>query len=589
MKIGRIIHQQIIQLRWHFLACLGLIMVLPIEEALVNLKEGNGFYVAEMELIVASLFLSPLLAGLIACSNVQADLDDKRYIFWCSKPVSINLFMTIKYFVGLLISMVLLACPVLFAVISNQICETNKSLNTDLPVFLSVIFITIMTYSLCFFCNVLVRKTARAWLIGMAITCFLMLVPFILPLDHKDITNVVPGTSLIYLFIMLGTSIIAFALSLIATSRNWHIQTNLKGLLWTAAALIFLLMMLFTRQIANIKVLDEKIIRGPFVNCIKHAGDKLLLEFQVQTHPDPNPNEHKFENFFIEASNDHIKYETISDPTQRHRLYFSVDYSVYKQDGYYTISYPKENKSFINIDNNYYSFEIHVYRRTDDPNKKNRHRKYFHEKAFIRTFKTMGKTSELISEIDITDLIGNVNYYPSVAIRRIDNRFLVRFNKNCLLAEISQTGRIKLIEKITDCLPHIKYNRTYRDKQFSIPMVPLESISIDDKIRFSIDTRYKWNLPVGDITHNSLVDKQEGKYIFAKITEKAIERYKVVSWNENEIIAEFVDDRPFITFESIFGNPDEYEEQYFIKDGKLYTNDLRSLMVFDIRSKRIRK
>ena len=44
MKTGRILHQQIVQLRGHFLACLGLMMALPIEEAIINLREGEGFY-----------------------------------------------------------------------------------------------------------------------------------------------------------------------------------------------------------------------------------------------------------------------------------------------------------------------------------------------------------------------------------------------------------------------------------------------------------------------------------------------------------------------------------------------------------------
>ena len=44
MKIGRILHQQVFQLRWHFLACLGLMMVMPLEEAIVNFNDSAGFY-----------------------------------------------------------------------------------------------------------------------------------------------------------------------------------------------------------------------------------------------------------------------------------------------------------------------------------------------------------------------------------------------------------------------------------------------------------------------------------------------------------------------------------------------------------------
>ena len=42
MRVSGIIHQQICQLKWHLLACLGLLMVLPVEEAVVNLKAGDG-------------------------------------------------------------------------------------------------------------------------------------------------------------------------------------------------------------------------------------------------------------------------------------------------------------------------------------------------------------------------------------------------------------------------------------------------------------------------------------------------------------------------------------------------------------------
>jgi len=82
MRIQGIIHQQVCQLRWHLLACLGLIMVLPIEDAVVNLREGDGFH--SIRLVYAAITFSPLLAGLIACANVQGDLNEKRYIFWRS-------------------------------------------------------------------------------------------------------------------------------------------------------------------------------------------------------------------------------------------------------------------------------------------------------------------------------------------------------------------------------------------------------------------------------------------------------------------------------------------------------------------------
>ena len=43
MIVTRILHQQIFQLKWHFLACVALIMVLPLEGAIINLHAGEGF------------------------------------------------------------------------------------------------------------------------------------------------------------------------------------------------------------------------------------------------------------------------------------------------------------------------------------------------------------------------------------------------------------------------------------------------------------------------------------------------------------------------------------------------------------------
>ncbi len=125
MNTGRILHQQIVQLRGHFLACLGLMMALPIEEAIINLREGEGFYASGLSLGIP-MTVAPLLAGLIACANVQADLDDRRYIFWRSKPVGVKAFMMLKYFVGLVVAMVIVRSPVVFAVVSSAVSNGDK-------------------------------------------------------------------------------------------------------------------------------------------------------------------------------------------------------------------------------------------------------------------------------------------------------------------------------------------------------------------------------------------------------------------------------------------------------------------------------
>ena len=119
MKILNIIHQQIAQLKWHILACFGLVMVLPLEEAIVNLKDGDGFYVSNM--IIPTMMISILLAGLIACSNVQADFKERRYTFWRSKPINAKLFIVLKYLTGLFAAMFIMGSVVVFYFVVTKI------------------------------------------------------------------------------------------------------------------------------------------------------------------------------------------------------------------------------------------------------------------------------------------------------------------------------------------------------------------------------------------------------------------------------------------------------------------------------------
>ena len=63
----------------------------------------------------------------------------------------------------------------------------------------------------------------------------------------------------------------------------------------------------------------------------------------------------------------------------------------------------------------------------------------------------------------------------------------------------------------------------------------------------------------------------------------------MIRWNDKFIQCELKDRRPFTILEGITGDTWKYRSRYFVKDGKLYTYDDKSLMVFDIRSGRIRK
>ena len=281
MRTAVIIHQQICQLRWHLLACVGLIMVLPIEEAAVSFRAGDGF--CSLTLAIAAVTFSPLLAGLIACANVQGDLSEKRYIFWRSKPANVKKLMALKYVVGLVASLAIMACPLIFAIVSSALCGEDiddTSLKYSVPV---IVIIAVMAYSLCFGCNVLVRNTARSWLIGMFLAGFVLVLPFMLPLGFKDIVSDVGFRAWgFYPATILVTSVAAFVLALYAAQHDWHLRTNLKGLLCVGAGLVLLLLMLFSSQVANIRVLDEEVI-GSFrwgFGTFDKVGSKRIFQGQ---------------------------------------------------------------------------------------------------------------------------------------------------------------------------------------------------------------------------------------------------------------------------------------------------------------------
>ena len=246
-----IIYQQIRQLFWHLLICFGLVLLIPLEEAIINLRDGEGFFSVFAWRL--SIVFSPLLTGLIGCANVQADLNDKRYMFWRSKPASTKLFIALKYFIGLIAALMFVMSAPVFAFIS---CRLNSlefqvylpgSNNTGV---LSSVLIGIMTYSLCFGGNVLIRKSARAWLLGMVMACFVLVVPFMLPLGYKDfVSDVIVSMSAFYILLIVIVSAIAFVFSLFAAEYDWYLKTNLKRILWAGFGLAFAVTMFFSSQV----------------------------------------------------------------------------------------------------------------------------------------------------------------------------------------------------------------------------------------------------------------------------------------------------------------------------------------------------
>jgi len=563
MNFLRILHQQTMQLRWYFLASLALIMVLPLEEAVVNFVGGDGFF--SSNLTSPALVLAPFLAGLIACANVQADFDDRRFLFWRSKPIKVRTFITLKFVTGLLLSAIVFCLPMLFSVVSLEIVKPRGLYTApDRTLFASWLLISVMSYGLCFLANVLVRKTARAWLIGLTVTLFLLMIPFILPLDLKDaVVYFAYAASPAFIAAIVAVTALAFLFSLPAVKRNWHLRTNLKGLLWTGAGLVFVLALVFGRQIANIPILDQAAAPEAFMGNLYTAGDRIVApgiaevsildDRQIRIQPMPSSTEPLF---------DQIQqiYPRQADSSDLRSQGGWTNSSVYKiGESVYT-----------------YSFDLHYRRIAVEEKQQNEY-----EKLYLRISQFEGGRLVPQSFIDFSEYIIDKDH-PFNLIRCIEDKLVIIINKNILVGQIHQDGRLEIIEKKTGQLarysPH--YNPPSFEEAFSIPLVPVDQISTDERIRLSIDLNFSswWGK-----FDRSLADISSDGIFFCRVTDRQIEKFKVIRWDDKKVWCRFVERRPFTVLETLLRNynTDFYE---FVKDDKLYVYGDSRLLVFDIRS-----
>lgn len=585
MRTGRIICQQIVQLRWHLLASLGLIMVLPLEEAAVNFKDGAGFYSIGASLAV--LWMTPLLAGLIACANVQADMEDRKYLFWRSKPVRAWIFILLKFLTGLGVSFVVLAVPFLFTWISTAICTKDKSLGLgDLSavLFLCLLYlpIPIMTYSLCFFSNVLVRKTARAWLIGMAAAGLVLLVPFFLPINlKKTVCEEYPILLFMFPAVAAAAALAVFLLSLWAVRHDRRLRTNLKGLLWAAAGILFALMLFFGRQVANIKVLDEKKSPDPYLYDLNTIDDKVLLGYHYAI--GIRDRQINFEDCHAKPF-PQIREELLSMPPE-----YKIDKNLEIRLSYSTMGWPT---CYHQIGDNTFAFGLFsAVLEKKDPNKS--YTDCYFKNLYLRSFQFQEGTFLPVSTVELSDLLVEEER-PLLGMRIIEDKLIVLINRSCVVAEISSTGTVQILKKYPNHTK-IRWQRLdlNRQQEFLIPLVPAEQIPVEQRIKLSIDW-YNWKLYRSEQMFDHTITDRHGEtirfYVLSEVEDEQYElaRYEVVRWDKQSVYCKFKDSRPFTFLEQLFGGIYDHRCS-FVQKGKFYFYTYQKLMVFDVRFKRIRK
>lgn len=578
MNTVRVLHQQVMQLRYYFLACLGLIMVVPIEETLGGLAEGHGDY--RLHISIPFLMMGPLLTALIACATVQADLDEKRCLFWQSKPVRTHVFLAFKYVIGLVLSLAIIACPIGLVAACSYLVTHHSPMPGFLLYSLNVALISVLTYSTSFLCNVLVRRTARAWLLGMALAGFVLMIPFMLPLPAEDVvTDVLKWMAGVFLTVTLSATVLAFGLALMAMHYRWHLRANLRGLLWGGAGLVFAIAVLLGRQVANIEILDE--VRAGYSRrnlLVKEPGrygwgtGELTIEGDRLAVSDLD---HDM------TEQERTRREALDQRLQAMSPHYEVE------EGLSLRSHPSSRfgRMTWELEEGEHFVAFYVYSREEEVERDNgeyytRHRD---ERVYLRLFQKAGPVELPISTIDLSDCIGGQRHaWP--AMRRIEDQLVVLVGDQCLVIEIKTNRDLEIVERnrYQGMTPYFYSRRKLdpasptRDDVFAIPLIPGDGVDIRQRVKLSVDLAA--GIYGGRLHQETLVSDSNDKMRFASAIENGMARYDVLGWDREEIQCRFRDARRFL-----FGG-DSWGNDSFVHAGRYYVHNWNTLMVFDIRA-----
>ena len=199
-----------------------------------------------------------------------------------------------------------------------------------------------------------------------------------------------------------------------------------------------------------------------------------------------------------------------------------------------------------------------------------------------------------VCELDLSDYVTDkIDIFLPVAMRLIDSRLIAYINDSCIVVDATNPGELKLIEKKLDVLKKYRpFSNNDRKEKFAIPLVPVEEIGLQERIKLSIDLNYQFYDYRNEIYDSTIVDIHDGKFAFFIVDPPdydGIARFDVTGWDDQKIYCKFSSTRPFTILEVITASS-HYNKGTFVKNGKLYSNLNNTLMVFDIRSsRRIRK
>ena len=313
------------EVRWSLLAWSLIFIGIPLYFALL-LKNIDNVYYTSFGSPIATSF-GAVCAIFVASGLICPDMRVKLLNFAISKPININKWIVIKYFIGLavVVFVYLSALVIDYFSISSRVYETSEPVRRGIAGLYCLMnthtFTIILIYSLSFFIGCVVRQTAYAAIVSVAVALLVYFLPLLFPpLGAFSIFNIMEqwtvqivrlsaldepwfGEKLRILKLSgdLGiryniewlryvvVAVVSIALSVIfsalAVKKNWRLKIGQKSVLWSFGIVGLLLLSGLAFQVgSNLKCIQQISLK-PIVKekqaliRIFPSGDKGLLMF----------------------------------------------------------------------------------------------------------------------------------------------------------------------------------------------------------------------------------------------------------------------------------------------------------------------
>ena len=291
--------------RWFLLAALVIFCGFPLIEATGRYLRPPtattpGFPAPEPEFYSDSalglvLGLGGVLAIFVGVGCTTRDLRDELHVFWRSRPVGVGAWMGVKFLAGAFTVLAACTIPLLMQLAMMTLAADWRQYDaTTIAGTVGVYsFTLLLIFSVAFCLGCLIRHTTHAALLAMAAMLLIFFLPVLVrPLAPLSVFNVmndntvrvgqggVPvasawsfrlslGTSVWQVLVqkrewttfaaaMLGGSIAAGALALLAVQRDWRVAADRQAMHWSLGGVALVLFGATAFQLgSNLKVLRQ--------------------------------------------------------------------------------------------------------------------------------------------------------------------------------------------------------------------------------------------------------------------------------------------------------------------------------------------